>query len=556
MRRIRRITALTVALGALVTVAPATATDAASTDAAATAPVGRMPLGPDDLVTVAKPAQTPAEGITYEKYTQGRATDVWSVEVLIKQPSTWSAGRKENADAVVAALQAKQFAARVDTWELPAGPGVGAGLPRQYTVRVGAFAPDRSADAAALLKSLQAAGFTGRTVYTAQDGNPSTGPWEVRVVRVDPSAALTFKAVHGSDVARAETVRDMGAAAGALVAVNGSDFDIDSPNNPAFSDYDGDPQGLYVRSKDLLSEANNGRTALLLEGTGARVRVDEVSTRTQVTAHDGAVKVIDGINRATGRNVGCGGVGDDRRRNAKDELVLELRPVRNTLCVDPDEIVVFRPEWGTDTPSPAAGDSVDVVMDGNWVVTGLRQPAGGPVPAGGRVMQGIGAGADWLRAHSTVGKAFKPGTSITDSQGASVSGSALSAVAGGGPALVRDGEILVNADANGMLNPDTNVVTSGVVQRHPRTLAGVTASGELLLVNVDGRLPQTSVGVTVHEAAAVMKWLGAKDALSLGSGGDTTLLINGTLYNRPMDSWQAAASVERKVGNAVVVVPR
>jgi hypothetical protein len=44
--------------------------------------------------------------------------------------------------------------------------------------------------------------------------------------------------------------------------------------------------------------------------------------------------------------------------------------------------------------------------------------------------------------------------------------------------------------------------------------------------------------------------------LSLLRGRNTTLLINGTLHNRPMDSWQAAAPTERKVGNAIVVVPR
>ncbi|MEU8763697.1 phosphodiester glycosidase family protein [Streptomyces sp. NPDC048659] len=349
---------------------------------------------------------------------------------MIRQPATWTAGRKENADAVVADLLAKGFVGRVDSVALPAGPG------------------------------------------------------------------------------------------------------------------------------HILSEADNGRTALILEGAGARVRVDEIATRTQATGHDGASQVVDGINRVPGRNVGCGGVGDDRRRNAAGELAAEPRPVRDILCLDPDEIVVFRPEWGAATPSQPTGDSVDVLMDGNWVVTGLRSPAGGPVPAGGRVLQGIGAGAQWLRAHSESNKAFKPGTTITDSRGAVVSGSALSAVAGGGPALVRDGEIMSNADANGTFDPDTNVVTSGIAQRHPRTLAGVTATGELLLVTIDGRLPQTSVGVTVPEAAAVLKWLGARDALSLGSGGDTKLLVKGTLYNRPMDSRQAAAPTECRVGNAVVVVPR
>ncbi|MEV7617624.1 phosphodiester glycosidase family protein [Streptomyces sp. NPDC089799] len=95
-----------------------------------------------------------------------------------------------------------------------------------------------------------------------------------------------------------------------------------------------------------------------------------------------------------------------------------------------------------------------------------------------------------------------------------------------------------------------------VVERHPRTLARVTATGELLLVTIDGRNPLTSIGFTLQEAADVMKWLGAKDALSLGAGGDTTLVANDTLYNHPTDRWTASNSTERKVSNAVVVARR
>ncbi|MFJ7272788.1 phosphodiester glycosidase family protein [Streptomyces sp. NPDC099050] len=505
---------------------------------------------------MASPVQEPKAGVTYQKFTQGQATDVWSVELKIPHGTTasWTVGNKFYADDFVQGqLAAKQFTGRVDTREVPAGPELGNGF-LQHTVRVGSFGHDRPAEADALLQSLQQAGFTGRTVYTALDGNESTGPWEVRVVKVDPSAAVTFKAVHGSDVSSAETVRAMGAAAGALVAVNGSDFDVNSPSNPSFSGFGGDPQGLYAQGNSLLSEANNGRTALLLDGAQSRIRVDEVSSRTQVTAPDGQVRVVDGINRAPGRNVGCGGVGADIRADGLGNTP-ELKPWRNTLCVDNDEIVIFRPEWGSNTPAARAGvtNIVDVVMDGNWVVQELRAP-GGQIPAGSRVMQGIGAGADWLREHHVVGKAFKPGTSITDSLGASVTSPTLSAVAGGGPALVRNGEVKINAKTNGMLNLPHETLSGAAVQRHPRTLAGVTAAGELLLVTVDGRLPQTSVGVTLHEAADLMKWLGAKDALSLGSGGDTTLLINNTLYNRPMDDWRAPTPTERKVGNAIVVV--
>ncbi|MCX4986050.1 phosphodiester glycosidase family protein [Streptomyces sp. NBC_00572] len=516
-----------------------------------------MPLGPADLQAVAEPAETLAPGVTYQKFTQGQASDLWSVELEIPYPNgkSWRVGNKTYADALVKDLAAHGFAGRVDSRELPVLTGSGSPL-SGHAVRVGQFAPAEQALANQMKGWLETSGYGARTIYTAQDGSATTGPWQVQVVRVDATADVAFKAVHGQAVSTTQTVRDMAEAAGGLVAVNGSEFDIDSPSNKEFSGYDGDPEGLYVQGNNLLSEANNGRTALLLEGAGGRVRVDEITSRTQVTAPDGQVRQVDGVNRVPGRIRGCGGIGDDHRLDGKGANP-EGKPWRGVMCVDDNEVVIFRPEWGTTTPPPRpeVGNSVDVVMDGNWTVKEIR-PAGGPIPAGSRIMQGIGTGADWLRAHAVVGQAFKPGTTITDSQGKSVTSPTLSAVAGGGPALVRNGEVLVNTVANGMHDAVYGTPTSAITERHPRTLAGVTATGELLLVTVDGRSPGTSVGVTAHEAADVMRWLGATDALSLGIGGDTTLVANDSLYNRPMDSWTASGSTERKVGNAVVVVKK
>ncbi|MER8045979.1 phosphodiester glycosidase family protein [Streptomyces sp. NPDC094032] len=543
MPRLRRGLAAAVALTSLIVLPP-------GASAVAEEPGGtaqHMPLGPADLETVAEPVQTLAPGITYQKFSQGRASDLWSVEVEIDVPggTSWRVGNRTYADAMVTALADKGFAGRVDSRQVPVLTG-GGGFLSENMVRVGRFGPDDQTAASRLKGWLDSSGYSSRVVYTAQDGAATTGPWRVQVVTVDPTAAVAFKAVHGQDVSTTQTVRDMAKSAGALVAVNGSEFDIHAPS------YDGDPEGLYVQGNNLLSEANNGRTALLLEGAGARVRVDEITSKTQVTAPDGQVRQIDGINRVPGRIRGCGGIGADHRFDGKGADP-ETRPWRGILCVDPDEVVVFRPEWGTATPRPEAADSVDVVMDGNWTVKEIR-PAGGPVPAGSRIMQGIGTGAEWLRAHAVVGQAFKPGTTITDAQGKPVTSPTLSAVAGGGPALVRNGEIMLNTVANGMYDAVWGTPTTAVVERHPRTLAGVTATGALLLVTIDGRDPRTSVGVTMREAAEVMKWLGAKDALSLGAGGDTTLVAGDTLYNRPMDSWTAAGPTERKVGNAVVVV--
>jgi hypothetical protein len=149
--------------------------------------------------------------------------------------------------------------------------------------------------------------------------------------------------------------------------------------------------------------------------------------------------------------------------------------------------------------------------------------------------------------------------------GKSVTTPTLSAVAGGTPALVRGGEVWLNPAANGMsqsscvpadLGPGDKCRSNNtLLQRHARTLAGVTASGELLLVTIDGRDPTLSVGATLPEAAKVMKWLGATDAVGLGSGGDTTLIANDTLYNRPVDDWGGPLR-ERAVSNAVVIIKK
>ncbi|WP_306318271.1 MULTISPECIES: phosphodiester glycosidase family protein [unclassified Streptomyces] len=511
---------------------------------------GRMPLGPDNLVTQAGAVRTLASGVTYQTYTQGSASDRWTVWAR-QQGGPETYGSKAAAEEFAARLADEGFSGSVDTFTAPAAADTPGGV-FGYGVRVGSFAADGEASAERLAGWLKTAGFESRVIYKAQDGNPSTGPWKVHVVRVAPTADVTFKAVHGTDVSTSETVRSMAAARGALAAVNGSEFDIHTLSG---SRYEGVPQGLYVQDNVLLGSANNGRTALLLEGAGTRARIAEVTSTVQVTAPSGEARVLDGVNRVPGRILGCGGVGGDTL-SMNGVLTQTDRPWRNHVCGDDSEIVVFRPEWGSSTPAPSSGvtNSVDVVMNGNWVVQQIRRPAGGAIPAGGRILQGIGEGADWLLEHAEVGAVFKPGASIKDSAGVPVTSPTLSAVAGGGPALVRDGEIFLNTKANGMTNFSYGP-NNTLAQRHPRSMAGVTASGDLLLVTVDGRNPAVSVGVSWPEAADVMKWLGATDAVGLGSGGDATMVVNGALANSPMDDW-GAQPVERKVSNAVVIVPK
>jgi len=106
---------------------------------------------------------------------------------------------------------------------------------------------------------------------------------------------------------------------------------------------------------------------------------------------------------------------------------------------------------------------------------------------------------------------------------------------GGAPLLLRDGAFVNECNSG-----------CGPV---PRTGVGVTASGEILLVVVDGRQPRWSLGPTVDEFARIMKDLGAVDALNLDGGGSSEMVVKGQVVNRPSDG------NERAISNAILILP-
>jgi len=117
---------------------------------------------------------------------------------------------------------------------------------------------------------------------------------------------------------------------------------------------------------------------------------------------------------------------------------------------------------------------------------------------------------------------------------------------GGHPLLLRDSVIVPTVDTEG---------AESFRGLNPRTAAGYADSGRrLLLVVIDGRQPGYSVGTTVRETAALLRDLGAREALNLDGGGSTAMIVrdpkSGKVHtvNKPSD-----ATGERPVGNAVVV---
>jgi hypothetical protein len=109
-----------------------------------------------------------------------------------------------------------------------------------------------------------------------------------------------------------------------------------------------------------------------------------------------------------------------------------------------------------------------------------------------------------------------------------------------GPILVAEGRIAVATDPEAFFG-------SSIPDVHPRTAAGYTRRGELILMVVDGRQP-ASRGVSLEELAGMMRQLGCVEAVNLDGGGSSALVVGGRLLNRP-----TGGVVEREVVSAIAV---
>jgi Phosphodiester glycosidase len=349
------------------------------------------------------------------------------------------------------------------------------------------------------------------------------GPWRVNVLTVAPGARVVA-APAGESVGERGRPSAVSRRLRAVAAVNGGYFAGD-----------GNPVGALATGGRLLSEPVGGRSALLLGAPpAARVAVVHFDGTAVV---GGQAQVLDGINRTPGQIPACGGRGGDRPTERPDAV---------TTCTDPSELVLFTPEWGARTPRRTG--TLDAHVRAGRVVA-LRAGGGSAVPAGATVLGATGGARTALR-DAGVGAAVEIEQSVSTRSSQLPAGSPGEIVSGG-PGLLARGRIRVRSSAEGF-DPLSAPWFHGsfVAARHPRTMAGVRPDGSLLLVTVDGRRPGWSAGLTLSEAARVMRSLGARDALNLDGGGSTAMAVRGRVVNLPSDP-----AGERPVSDALMVLP-
>jgi hypothetical protein len=357
-------------------------------------------------------------------------------------------------------------------------------------------------------------------------------PMVVNVARITAGAPVSLRAVLSNDTVagdepRLETTSRMCARVHCLLGINADFAGVGTDQ----------PLGAFVTDGELLRSPSNTHHQLSLTRDG-RLTDQTFAWTGRLMTTDLKQLSIDGVNV-------------DR---------------------SPGKVVLYTPAFGptSKTPSPGADLVLRVVepagefrLGQTALVEVLALNEGtqdGPIPAGGAVLSADGAGADALRslwARVSSGAASNQAFLRVESTDLDVRESV-----GGSPVLVKDGK-------RWFTDPGDNF-TNG---RHPRTLVGWTPGGDVLLVTVDGRQPEASVGMSLHEATDLLIALGASQGINLDGGGSTTFVRGGDVANKVSDVQVRAGGktavrhsvqkgdtllghVERPVASALVVVTR
>jgi Phosphodiester glycosidase/SPOR domain len=478
-----------------------------------------LPLGPAGL-TQSQSTEQLAPGVTLTTITRGTASpgDYWTANVGFE-------ATRAQASALAGQLKAHGFQPTVTEIDDEPADDPGAG-PLGYLVRVGESTAQ--ADAQATATRLTADGFGASVTNTALLSASATGPWAVKVLRVDPRyfRGQAAETLSNGIVPGRETVSSMVTRLGAVAGVNGGYFII----NPGTGTL-GASSGIQAVNGDLDAETDTGRVALVLPGGAVgRAGIARLDTSQMVSSSDGSAARLTGLDRAPGYVRDC------------------TEPDFTVSCARSNDLVAFDSLYG---PQPDSGSGAEAILDGDGRVLALRGSRGGELSAGQTAIEGIGTGADWLQAHAQSGdvlRVSKAVRAVAPGRPASVTLSRGLGIVNGGPLLVQDGKPDVDAQTEGFNPPSQPSAYFGfAVTRNPRTMAGITRDHDLLLVTVDGRQPGYSIGLNFGEEARLMSALGSVTAMNLDGGGSTDMVAGGQVQGRPSDG------SERPVGDAVLI---
>ncbi|MFC1560180.1 phosphodiester glycosidase family protein [Candidatus Margulisiibacteriota bacterium] len=296
---------------------------------------------------------------------------------------------------------------------------------------------------------------------------------------------------------RRDTVSNLVRKAGATGGINGT-----------FFGKNGEPLGILMISRELISYSIHDRTALIIDKNN-KCFIDNVSLSGGVMV-DGISLEITGINE---------------RRETGD-------------------VIIYTPRYGKQTDDKTPGLNLSV-EDGEvkYISRGKTW-----IPKKGYVISADPTYHEKLKHFVKVGSKVR--ISMVLSTFSSFDMADLKHIVGGGPRLIKGGQLYVSKNIEKFR---WDVATS----RAARTAVGITGDGKLLLVTVDKNktryypeLVNPSAGMTLEELAGLMDELGAVEAMNLDGGSSTTFVLGRNIKNNP------ASGEERRVSNAILVKER
>lgn len=194
-----------------------------------------------------------------------------------------------------------------------------------------------------------------------------------------------------------------------------------------------------------------------------------------------------------------------------------------------NEIIVYTKEWGKTTETNSVG--IEFIVEDN-TVTEIKS-GNSKIPENGFVISAHGQSkkiADWL----AVGSKVKLNFTLTDEW------ITAHQIFASGPRLLKRGKIVVNEAIK------EEKFKGYLLDLHPRTAIGVTKTGKILLVVIDGRTSSSS-GVTFYQLAHIMSDLGATEAMGLDGGNSSIMYFDKEIVNSP-----SAGIIE--ISNAIITI--
>lgn len=333
------------------------------------------------------------------------------------------------------------------------------------------------------------------------------GPIAVSLLKVDPEQARVAVALSNDTIVDSEPVVDIATRRGAIAAVNGGYFNAN-----------GDPLGLLKVAGELVSDSTASKGVVVVRNPpGAR----QLFTFDQLAAKMTLTFTADGQSWS----VPIDGVDTTRERG---------------------RLMLYTPAYHADTDTAPTG--TEWVLDGQPLrVTAMRPGVGrSRIPRRGAVLSYGGTTLPPALTALTEDVQVTMTTAWKSARGLppDTFDSADDIIAGAG-LLRHDGVVVSDWKAEGLA---TDAFTAS---RHPRTIIGVDAQGQVWLAAIDGRLPNYSVGMTFADLERLADRLQLTDALNLDGGGSTTMVVKGQVVNKPSDPGGA-----RPVGDALLVVGR